>query len=107
MRIRTGKVAPAHRWVCFNAQVELITPQSFPKPYSTFLRLAHPYIDQDNELTKELTLNSQIWMSHADTISELPEDFEIIAELLMIKKHLEKFLKQGIIAEEKAGFVLN
>ena len=35
------------------------------------------------------------------------KDFEIIAELLMIKKHLEKFLKQGIIAEEKAGFVLN
>jgi glyoxylase-like metal-dependent hydrolase (beta-lactamase superfamily II) len=35
------------------------------------------------------------------------KDFEIIAELLMIEKHLEKFLKQGIIAKKNNGFVLN
>jgi len=35
------------------------------------------------------------------------KDFEIIAELLMIEKHLEKFLKKGIISENDSGYVLN
>ena len=35
------------------------------------------------------------------------KDFEIIAELLMIEKHLEKFLKRGIISENNNGYVLN
>jgi len=35
------------------------------------------------------------------------KDFEIIAELLMIEKHLEKFLKNGLILENKNGYVLN
>jgi len=35
------------------------------------------------------------------------KDFEIIAELLMIEKHLEKFLKKGIISETNNGYVLN
>ena len=35
------------------------------------------------------------------------KDFEIIAELLMIEKHLEKFLKKRIISENNNGYVLN
>jgi len=35
------------------------------------------------------------------------KDFEIIAELLMIEKHLEKFLKKGIISENSNGYILN
>lgn len=35
------------------------------------------------------------------------KDFEIIAELLMIEKHLEKFLKKGIISENNSGYMLN
>ncbi|TES94690.1 MAG: MBL fold metallo-hydrolase [Promethearchaeota archaeon] len=35
------------------------------------------------------------------------KDFEVIAELLMIEKHLEKFLKKGIISESNNGYVLN
>jgi len=35
------------------------------------------------------------------------KDFEVIAELLMIEKHLEKFLKKGIISETNNGYVLN
>ncbi|NVM45857.1 MAG: MBL fold metallo-hydrolase [Candidatus Lokiarchaeota archaeon] len=35
------------------------------------------------------------------------KDFEIIAELLMIEKHLEKFLKERLIIEKKNGYVLN
>ncbi|NVM16106.1 MAG: MBL fold metallo-hydrolase [Candidatus Lokiarchaeota archaeon] len=35
------------------------------------------------------------------------KDFEIIAELLMIEKHLEKFLKNGTLSEDKNGYILN
>ena len=35
------------------------------------------------------------------------KDFELIAELLMIEKHLEKFLTKGIISENNNGYVLN
>ena len=35
------------------------------------------------------------------------KDFEIIAELLMIEKHLEKFLKKEVITENNNGYVLN
>jgi len=35
------------------------------------------------------------------------KDFELIAELLMIEKHLQKFLKRDLIIEENEGFILN
>ncbi len=34
------------------------------------------------------------------------KDFEIIAELLMIEKHIEKFLKNNLISEENNGYIL-
>ena len=34
------------------------------------------------------------------------KDFEIIAELLMIEKHFEKFLKNNLISEENNGYIL-
>ncbi len=36
-------------------------------------------VDQHNELMKEISIDSQVWMSHGDTITALPEDFELIA----------------------------
>ena len=36
-------------------------------------------VNQDFKLMKNISLDSQVWMSHADTISDLPENFEIIA----------------------------
>ena len=35
------------------------------------------------------------------------KDFELIAELLMIEKHLDKFQNAGLITEENKGFLLN
>jgi glyoxylase-like metal-dependent hydrolase (beta-lactamase superfamily II) len=35
------------------------------------------------------------------------KDFEVIAELLMIKKHLEKFQNADVIMEEKKGYMLS
>lgn len=42
-------------------------------------------VNQEFKLLKNISLNSQVWMSHADTISELPENFEIIASTESVK----------------------
>ena len=34
-------------------------------------------------------------------------DFEIIAELLMIQKHIDKFVEQGILSTKENGYILN
>ncbi len=36
------------------------------------------FINNNSELLKGMTLNSQVWMSHGDTILDVPKDFEII-----------------------------
>lgn len=67
--------------VCYGAQ--LMAHKSggevMPSAIREYGRARLNHIDQHNELTKELTINSQVWMSHGDTIASLPDDYEIIA----------------------------
>lgn len=42
-------------------------------------------VDQHNELLKEISLDSQVWMSHGDTIDKVPDTFEIIASTPSVK----------------------
>ena len=37
------------------------------------------FVNQDNQLFKGINLNSQVWMSHGDTIKVVPANFDIIA----------------------------
>jgi len=37
------------------------------------------FIDCDNKLFKEISLHTQVWMSHGDTITKLPPNFKVIA----------------------------
>ncbi|MFB6317547.1 glutamine-hydrolyzing GMP synthase [Saccharicrinis sp. FJH54] len=37
------------------------------------------FISQYSDLLKDMTPDTQVWMSHGDTIQALPEDFEVIA----------------------------
>lgn len=43
------------------------------------------FIHSDNELLKGMTINSQVWMSHGDTILNIPEHFEIITSTADVK----------------------
>lgn len=43
------------------------------------------FVDRDNPLTKNISLSSQVWMSHGDTISKLPPDTKIIASTQDVK----------------------
>ncbi|TKC05686.1 glutamine-hydrolyzing GMP synthase [Pedobacter polaris] len=37
------------------------------------------FVNQENKLFKGINVNSQVWMSHGDTIKNVPANFEIIA----------------------------
>lgn len=42
-------------------------------------------VSREFKLLKNINLDSQVWMSHADTISDLPETFEVIASTESVK----------------------
>lgn len=43
------------------------------------------YVDDNNPLLKNISPNSQVWMSHGDTISNVPDNFKIIASTDHVK----------------------
>lgn len=73
--------------VCYGAQ--LIAHKSggtvLPSQMREYGRARLTSVDHHNELLKEISIDSQVWMSHADTISSIPEKFEIIASTPSVK----------------------
>ncbi|HET6544853.1 MAG TPA: glutamine-hydrolyzing GMP synthase [Chryseolinea sp.] len=67
--------------VCYGAQ--LIAHQHggdvLPSHSREYGRARLTTVDHHNELLKEISLDTQVWMSHADTIAKIPDDFEVIA----------------------------
>jgi len=43
------------------------------------------YVDSNNRLFKNISVDSQVWMSHGDTITVVPENFELIASTDSVK----------------------
>ncbi|MDY0077144.1 MAG: glutamine-hydrolyzing GMP synthase [Bacteroidales bacterium] len=43
------------------------------------------FVDQNCHLTQKMSIGSQVWMSHGDTILNLPADFEVIASTQDVK----------------------
>lgn len=43
------------------------------------------YIDQENKLFKDIPLESQVWMSHGDTIARIADNFQVIASTDSVK----------------------
>ncbi len=73
--------------VCYGAQLMAYKSGGhvLPSEIREYGRARLSRVDQHNELMKELSLDSQVWMSHGDTISDLPEKFEIIASTPSVK----------------------
>ncbi len=67
--------------VCYGAQ--LIAHQHggevLPSHMREYGRARLTTVDHHNELLKEISLDTQVWMSHADTIASVPAAFEVIA----------------------------
>lgn len=67
--------------VCYGAQLlaHRNGGEVMPSSIREFGRANLAGIDRHNPLFKEIELGTQVWMSHGDTIKQLPENFEVIA----------------------------
>jgi GMP synthase (glutamine-hydrolysing) len=67
--------------VCYGAQ--LMAHQQggevLPSSIREYGRARLVHLDQHFPLLKEMTTDTQVWMSHGDTIARLPDNFEVIA----------------------------
>ena len=67
--------------VCYGAQYIAQTAggEVMPSEIREYGRANLGFIDHSSELMKGMTANSQVWMSHGDTILSVPENFKPIA----------------------------
>lgn len=67
--------------VCYGAQLLAYENggEVLPSTIREYGRALLSEVHATNRLMKEITIGSQVWMSHGDTIQHLPADFEIIA----------------------------
>ena len=67
--------------VCYGAQLlaHEYGGNVLPSSIREYGRARLASLDQHNDLMKEMSIDSQVWMSHGDTISDLPQNFEVIA----------------------------
>jgi GMP synthase (glutamine-hydrolysing) len=67
--------------VCYGAQLmaHKYGGSISPSEIREYGRANLNHIDTHMDLFKEMTHGSQVWMSHGDTIKELPEGFDVIA----------------------------
>ncbi len=73
--------------VCYGAQYIAQKSGGEVKASSTreYGRANLSFINAENPLLKNISHDSQVWMSHADTITEVPENFEIISSTVNVK----------------------
>src|SRR5882762_1841728 len=81
--------------VCYGAQ--LIAHKTggsvMPSQNREYGRAQLTSVNHHNELLKEISIDSQVWMSHADTITSISDDFEVIASTASVK--IAAFRKKG------------
>ncbi|MFC2187672.1 glutamine-hydrolyzing GMP synthase [Fulvivirgaceae bacterium LMO-SS25] len=67
--------------VCYGAQLMAHKNGGtvLPSEIREYGRAKLSKVDTHFELLKEMSLHSQVWMSHGDTIRELPDNFHVIA----------------------------
>ncbi len=67
--------------ICYGAQLMVHQNKGnvMPSEIREYGRARLHKIDQHPELLKEMTIDTQVWMSHGDTILELPANFKNIA----------------------------
>ena len=67
--------------ICYGAQIMAYTNGGKVEPAGTreYGRAHLAHFDSENPLFKNVRENSQVWMSHGDTISAFPENFKGIA----------------------------
>ena len=67
--------------VCYGAQLmaHRMGGQVLPSQIREYGRARLTTVDHHNSLLKEISLDTQVWMSHSDTIASVPPEFQVIA----------------------------
>lgn len=67
--------------VCYGAQyiAQQLGGEVTPSEIREYGRANLQFVDQQNALLKDMPVQSQVWMSHGDTIREVPEHIQVIA----------------------------
>lgn len=73
--------------ICYGAQFLVHTQggKVISSPSREYGRANLTYIHTEDKLFKDINLQSQVWMSHGDTITELPPHFEVICSTESVK----------------------
>ncbi|HYG50110.1 MAG TPA: glutamine-hydrolyzing GMP synthase [Flavobacteriales bacterium] len=73
--------------VCYGAQLmaHKYGGEVLPSKHREYGRANLSYVNEQNALFKGVGPNSQVWMSHADTITKIPEHYEIISSTKDVK----------------------
>ncbi|MDD4645597.1 MAG: GMP synthase (glutamine-hydrolyzing), partial [Bacteroidales bacterium] len=73
--------------VCYGAQylAHFFGGEVLPSNQREYGRANLSFVDQADALFKGIPLNSQVWMSHGDTISKIPADYHITASTTDVK----------------------
>ena len=73
--------------ICYGAQhlAHEFGGEILPSNTREYGRANLSFVDTENEMMKEVPNNSQVWMSHGDTIATLPKNYKIIASTNDVK----------------------
>ncbi len=73
--------------ICYGAQylAQHYGGEVAPSDYREYGRARLGFIDTSNPLLQNISSNTQVWMSHGDTIMKLPENYRIISSTADIK----------------------
>jgi len=73
--------------ICYGAQflAHNYNGEVLPSKHREYGRARLSYINNDSKLFSNIEINTQVWMSHGDTITRLPENCEIIASTEDVK----------------------
>ena len=73
--------------ICYGAQhlAHEFGGEILPSKTREYGRANLSFVDTENEMMKEVPNNSQVWMSHGDTIATLPKNYKIIASTNDVK----------------------
>ena len=73
--------------VCYGAQLmaQKFGGEVLPSKHREYGRANLSFVNDNNDLFKGISNHSQVWMSHADTITRIPDNYEVIASTNDVK----------------------
>ncbi len=86
--------------VCYGAQylAHKFGGKVMPSNTREYGRANLAYVDHNNELLQNISPNTQVWMSHGDTIENLPENYKVIASTSDVKNAAYKIKGEATYA---------